>query len=122
MARPPTTWPSASIGRPCERGERGGEAFAARAQRVDQPLHRARLVRLEPGAEGEHAMRRIGAGDQRRIADDLGLVDRRRPGHQDLRVGAQQRVDAVDLGAGRDDLVAGGRFGLGEPRGACAPA
>ena len=56
------------------------------------------------------------------VAEDLGLVVGRRPGDQDLRLGQQQRVDAVELGAERHDLVARRGLGLGEPRGACAPA
>ena len=90
-----------------ERRERHGEAFAARAQ-VRRPALRspARLVGVEPGAEGEHAMRRVGVGHEGGVADDLGLVVGGGPGHQDLRIGAQQHVDAVDLGAGGDDLVA----------------
>ena len=45
----------------------------ARSASTERSMSR-RLVGLEPGAEGEHAVRRIGAGDQLGIADDLRLV------------------------------------------------
>ena len=98
IARPPTTWPSASIGRPASVVSVDGEAFAALAQRRHRAFHRLRLVGIEPQPEGEHAMRRVGVGDEADVADDLGLVVGGRPGDQDLRLRAQQRIDAVDLG------------------------
>ena len=68
-----------------ERSNRHGEAHAARAQRVEGMLHVARCLGLEPGAEVEQACAR--GGQERRIADDFGLVGRRRPCDQDLRLG-----------------------------------
>ena len=75
IARPPITWPSAST---CDRRASSGSSrsHATRAQRIDRTFHRLRLLRLEPGAEREHALRRLGGGDQRGVADDLGLVAR----------------------------------------------
>ena len=96
-----------------ERHQRHGEAFAVGAQRIDRALHRLRLVGLEPGAERQHALRRRRVGHQRGVADDVRLVVGRGPGHQDLRLGAQQRVEAVALGAQRAELVARRGFGRG---------
>ena len=59
-------------------------------------------------------MRGVVAGDERRVADDLGLVGGGRPGDEHLWVRAQQGVDAVGLGAGRHDYVVRGRLGFGE--------
>ena len=67
-------------------------------------------------------MRRIGVGHEADVADDLGLVVGRGPGHQDLRLGAQQRVDPVDLGAAGDDLVARVRLRCRRGARGCAPA
>ena len=40
-----------------ERHQLHREAFAVGAQRIDRVLHGLRLVRLEPGAERQHALR-----------------------------------------------------------------
>ena len=122
IARPPMTWPSASMMRPASVGHRHGEAHAARAQRIDRALHVAGRIGLEPGAEGEHALRRVAAGDQRGIADDFGLVGRRRPGDEDLRLREQQAIGAVDGGLGCDALVARRCSRPRRGAGACAPA
>jgi hypothetical protein len=91
--------------------DRGGEALAVVAQGFHQRFHGARLRRLQPGAEGQHAMRRGNRRDHRGVAEDFRLVVARRPGDDDLRLGQQQRMRAVDLGLQRDDLLAGGDFG-----------
>ena len=108
-ARPPIARPSASIARPASVISGMEKGFAVRAQRIDRALHGLRLVGLEPGAEREHALRQRGGGDQRGVAEDVRLVAGRRPGHQDLRLRQQQRVDAVAFGAQRDDVVAADR-------------
>ena len=81
-----------------ERGHRHGEGNAPRAQSIDRALHVAGGLRLEPSAEGEHALRRIGGGDQRGIADDFGLVGAGGPGDENLLFGEQKRVGAIDRG------------------------
>ena len=50
-----------------QRRERHRESFAARAQRLDGPLHGASFAGIEPRAERQHAMRR-------RDADDGGIA------------------------------------------------
>ena len=98
-----------------ERRQRHREFLPALAQASDRGLDRLRRPGLEPEVEGEHALRRVGVvGHQRDVADDLGLVVAGRPGHQDLRLRAQQCIDAVDLGAAGDDLVARTGFGHGQ--------
>ncbi len=94
--------------------DRHREADAAGAQRIDRALHVARFVGLEPGAEGEHPVGRIGAGDQAGVTDDLGVVGRRRPGNEDLRLRQQQRIGAVDRRPRRDALVARGGLRVAE--------
>jgi len=81
-----------------------GEALADRAQLLNRPLHGAGALRVEPGAESEHAARDRRRRDDRSLADDFGLLTGRRPRDDDLRFGMQQRVGAVGLIAQRDDL------------------
>ena len=87
-----------------------GEALASSAKLLDLLLHRAGALRVEPGAEREHPARYRRRRQDRGIADDLGLLARRRPRDDDLRLGQQQRVGAIGLVAQRDDL--GARRGL----------
>ena len=112
MARPPTTWPSASIGRPAS----VVSVIANFSPRSRSAVTAVSIACAASGssqsAEGEHAVRRLGVRHQADVADDLRLVVAGGPGHQDLRLRAQQRIDAVDLGAAGDDLVA--RIGLGD--------
>ena len=89
-----------------ERGHRHGEGDAARAQSIDRTLHVAGGLRLEPGAEGEDALRRFGGGDQRGIADDFGLVAPGGPGDENLLFGEQERIGAIDRGPRGGALVA----------------
>ena len=96
------------------------EAFAVGAQRIDRVLHRLRLVRLEPGAERQHASRQRCAGDERGVAEDVRLVGSRRPHHDICGSDMQQRVGAVALLAQRVDLVC--RAGAAVVRRACACA
>ena len=102
-----------------ERGHGRRKAHAARAQGVDPTLHVAGGIRLEPGAEGEHAVRRVGGCQQRLIADDLGLVGGGGPGHDDLRLGEEKRIGAVDRGLGCDGVIARRGLDLDQTR-ACA--
>ena len=98
-ARPPIARPSASIVRCCSVVSVHGEAFAVGAQRVDRVLHRLRLVGLEPGAERQHALRHGGARRPAWCRRGCRARCRPRPRHHDhLRLGQQQRVDAVALG------------------------
>ena len=59
-------------------GERHDEAAAVAAQVVDRVLHALRGGRLEPGAEGEHAIARRAGRDDAGVADDVGRVLGRR--------------------------------------------
>ena len=114
IARPPTTWPSASIGRPVSVVS-VIENFSPRSRR---PSTAASIACAASGSsQRPKASTRCGASasaHERDVADDLGLVVAGRPGHQDLRLRAQQRIDAVDLGAAGDDLVARTGFGVGQ--------
>ena len=96
-----------------KRGQHCGKPDAARAQRLDRRFHYPRLVRFEPGAEGEHPMRR-GAGDESGISDDVRHLGAGRPGHQELGLGAQQRMHPIDLALERDCFVVGGGLAFGE--------
>ena len=79
-------------------GQRHREAFAIRAQRIDRVLHRKRLIRRQPQAEGEHALGVARSRYDRRVADDFRLVGCRRPGDHDLRFGEKKRMRAIDVG------------------------
>ena len=101
-----------------ERGEGHRESLAAGAQSFDRLLHRGGALRIEPTAEGQHAIRR-GSADQRRIALDGRLVGCRRPVHHDLRLRQQQRIGAVEIAAQCGNLVVRGGFQPHQPT-ACA--
>ena len=75
-------------------------------------LHVACGVGLEPSAELEHAC--VRCGHKSRIADDFRLVGCGRPGDQDLRLGQEQRVGAVDRGLGCQRLVTRRRLDRGQ--------
>ncbi len=77
-------------------GQRHCESFAAVAQRVDRAFHRGGLAGIEPAAESEHLVRH-GDADGTGIAVDLRLVGADGPNHHDLRLGAHQRIGAIDL-------------------------
>ena len=84
--------------------ERHRERLAARAQRLDRPLHGARLARIEPGAEGQDAMRG-GNADHGWIAFDERLIGGGGPVHHHLRFRGEQSVGAVKIGPQRRNLV-----------------
>ena len=86
-------------------GERHDEAAAVAAQPVDRVLHALRGRRLQPAAEGEHALGHRTGHDDAGVAENFRLVGARRPGHQDLRLRQQQRLEPVDFGAQRQILV-----------------
>ena len=93
----------------CERRQRHREFFAALAQRR-RPRSRS-PARRRARARGRRPAR--GAAHRRSVTRLMspmisGSSSAAGPGHQDLRLRAQQRVDAVDLGAAGDDLVARG--------------
>jgi len=90
----------------CQRRHRHGKAHAAGAQRIDGTFQVTGRFGREPGAESEDPLGMIGAGHQHGIADDLRLVCRGRPGDNNLRLGEQQCIGAVDGRAGRNRLVA----------------
>ena len=91
-------------------GERHDEAAAVAAQRVDRVLHALRRRWLQPGAEGEHALRQRARDDDAGVAEDFRLVAARRPGHQHLRLRQQQRLEPVDFGVQRHGLRRARRF------------
>ena len=72
------------------------KGFTAAAQRVDGALHGGGLAGVEPAAESEHLVRH-GDTDGAGVAVDLRLVRTHRPNHDDLRLGAHQRIGAIDL-------------------------
>ena len=86
-------------------GERHHEAAALAAQRLDRALHALRRRRLQPGAEGEHALRHSARHHDTGIAEDFRLVAAGGPGHQHLRLRQQQRLEPVDVGAQRHAFV-----------------
>ena len=101
---------------PAQAGERHGEAAALAAQHLDRRFHALGRRRLQPAAEGEHALRHAAAGQDRGVAENGGHVAGRRPFHQHLRLGQQQRAQPVDLGVQRRRVVARGSFqAVGEP-------
>ena len=106
---------TAGIGR-----ERHGERLAAAPQRFDGLLHRLRLGGIEPTAEGEHAVRR-GDADDVEVALDAGLVGGRRPIDDHLRLGLQQGVGAIEIGAQHRGFVVRLRLPGGSRARASAP-
>jgi hypothetical protein len=96
------------------RRERQRKGLALRTQRADRRLHRLRILRREPCAEGEHATRQRRAHDDRNVPADVRLIGARGPHHDHLRLGEQQRVRAVaflaqfvDLGLLGGELLGG---------------
>ena len=90
--------------------ERHHEAAALSPQRLDRALHLLRRRRLQPGAEGEHALRHMAGNEDGRVAHDVRLVGGGRPVDQHLRLRQQQRLEPVDLGMQRFVLFARGRL------------
>ncbi|MHC2411284.1 hypothetical protein ACVJGC_003875 [Bradyrhizobium diazoefficiens] len=79
-------------------GQRQLEPVAAVAQRIHSVVHLERRFRRQPGSEGEHALRGgVARQHHRDVAGNLRAVVARRPGDQDLRLGEQQRAEAVGL-------------------------
>ena len=93
------------------------KTFAGLAQRIDRMVHLQCRFRRQPGSEGEDALRRIRLRvlrDQKRgVPADLRPVVARRPGDQDLRLGEQQRAQAVGLHLQLGDVGAQAEFRLG---------
>ena len=83
--------------------------WPSRAQCFDRLLHALRIGRLEPAAEGQHALRHAADHQQRGVADDLRPVAGRGPCDQHLRLRQQQRLEPVDFGAQRHRVVARSR-------------
>ena len=102
---------------------RGGEieqkTLAGLAQRIDGMVHLQRRFRRQPGSKGEDALRRIlrgvGRDQQRGVAADLRPVVAGGPGNQDLRLGEQQRAQAVGLDLQLGDVGAQPDFDPGGP-------
>ena len=78
--------------------ERHHEATAFAAKPLDRVLHALCRRGFEPAAEGEHAFRHATGNDDAGVAQNVGVVGGRRPGHQHLRRRQQQRLEPVDLG------------------------
>ena len=89
-----------------KRHERHGEALAVGPQRVHRVLQGLRFVRLEPIAERQHALRRRFVRGQIDVAANFGIVLGGTPGHQNLPLGHQEGVEAIDLGLERHDVIA----------------
>ena len=105
-----------------ERHQFHGETFAIGAQCIDRALHGLRLVRLEPGAERQHALRQSDAVVTSVVSPmNVRLVVRRRPRHQDLRFRQKQRLEAIALGPERR-RSASRNAAPSRRSGACAPA
>ena len=101
------------------RGKADRRARAARRPRAPS------LCALSGSSQVPKASTRCGASAPATSAISPMISGSSRPAAQATRICGseqQQRIDAVDLGLERDDLVARRGFGLGEPRGACAPA
>ena len=79
-------------------GERQLEPVAAVAQRIDRVIHLERRFRRQPGSKREHALRR-GVARQHHgdVAGNLRAIVAGGPGDQDLRLGEQQRTEAIGL-------------------------
>ena len=77
------------------RGERHDKAAAFAAQRRHGLFHALRRGRLQPGAEGQHAFG-IAGHDDGGVAENFRPVVSSGPGHQHLRIGQQQLLEAVE--------------------------
>ena len=110
------TWPSASTMRPA-RVVSVMPKLTPRARKastecsISRAISGSSQVRKASSAGG-----RFATGHRRRIADDLGRLCCRRPGHQNLRLGQQQPVSAVDGGFGGDGFITRRRLHRAEPR------
>ena len=104
-ARPPIARPSADDVAMLAASSTPARSFCPRRRSASTASsERMRLLGPQPGAEGEHAARQRRAQQDRNVAGDLGLVGARRPDHDHLRLGMQQRIGAVALFAQRVDL------------------
>jgi len=80
------------------RGQVELEPVAMFAQRIDGVIHLQRRLRRQPGSKGKHALRRgVARHHHGDVAGDLRAIIARGPGDQDLRLGEQQRAEAVRL-------------------------
>ena len=111
-ARPLTARPSISSVRPPRLSTAKRKAFAARPQPLDAGFELLRRVRRQPGAEAENAARDRRIGDEAEIAFDLGLAARAAPGDDDLRLGREKDLGAIELGAQIVEFEREGRLRL----------
>jgi hypothetical protein len=101
------------------RCQRHDKAAAVVPQGVDRLLHAARSHGLEPGAERKHAFRDAAGRGDPGVAKNFRLLGGSGPGHQDLWVGQQQRLEAIGFRLQRDNLIPRTGFEpLGSPAGA----
>ena len=68
------------------------------AQAVDRRFHAMGGGGLEPGTECENPFGHAAGRNDAGVAQNFGLLGCRCPGHKDLRLREQQRLEAIDLG------------------------
>ena len=84
------------------------KTFAGLAERIDSMIHLQRRLGRQPRSEGKDALRlfRLRRNQQGGVTADFGPVLARRPRDQNLRLGEQQRPEAISLGLQLPDLDA----------------
>ena len=80
------------------------EPLAPAAQGLHGAFQRLGGSRREPGAEGQRLARTVDVADQRQVARDVRLVRRCAPGDEDLRLGGEENIGAVQIGAGGGEI------------------
>ncbi len=82
-------------------------------------FHALRRRRLQPGAESQHAVGQRTRNNDGGVAENFRSVVGSCPGHQHLRIGQQQLLEAIDFGLQRHGVVSVTRARAGWLRGAC---
>ena len=101
------------------RCQRHDKAAAIAAQGIDRLLHAPRGHGLKPGTERKHTFRDAAGCSEGDVAENFRLLGSGGPGHQDLGLRQQQRLEAIGFGLQCDDLVPrAGLEALGGPAGA----
>ncbi len=75
------------------------KGFSARPQSFDAGFELLGRIRRQPGAEAENAPRDRLVGDEAQIAFNLGFMVRAVPGDDDLRLGREKDLRAIEFGA-----------------------
>src|SRR6516165_7895287 len=101
IARPPITWPLASMMRPAS-------VVTVMAKLTPRARNASTACSMARAASASSQLAKAST------LASAGLTSVRGPRHQNLRLGEKQRVGAVDCGLGGDGLVARRRLDLGQ--------